>query len=302
MRKTLLAPLLALALVPAVQSRATEVDNFTDRSQLTQDALPVLDGKVNRILDRAILEANKESPDRCNRVMLRQEIVRWTGPDPVSILELWATISDEVQRTPIGFSDSIYADATFSDSPAMRLFGIGRTFLLAGHIVGTDKLGHFFMQGLDYFKRVTVDKVDLDHVLRYEHGEDGIWGLKATGVKSYGDMSANYSGYRFWSELYQGEHPYARCENNRKWVRARQFTWADYVTDAWDEAINCSEMLPGLASSVQRNLSKMGLHCPVEPARCVAISHLEKAEFYVSPVCRGVANTLPQPLHSVAAK
>ena len=111
-------------------------------------------------------------------------------------------------------------------------------------------------------------------------------------------MSANYSGFRFWSELYQGEHPYARCENGRKWVKARQFTWADYVTDAWDEAINCSEMVPHLAESVKQHLQRMGLSCPVDTARCLAIAHLDKAEYYVSPVCRNPALV---PAHAAAA-
>jgi hypothetical protein len=294
MRPPISVPLVLLALALSPLLHATEVDNFSDREALSRDAMPVLDGKVNKILERAALVANRESPERCNRVMLRQEIVRWTGPDPVSLLELWATLSDDVQRTPIGFADSIYADASFRDSPAMKVFGIGRTFLLAGHVVGTDKLGHFFMQGLGYFKRVDLDGAALDEVLRNEHGEDGIWGLKATGVKSYGDMSANYSGYRFWSELYEGQHPYMRCEDGHRWVKARKFTWADYVTDAWDEAINCSEMLPGLKKSVDLRLSRLGLRCPVDPARCQALGKLDKAEFYVSPVCLGLASA-PSP-------
>jgi hypothetical protein len=141
------------------------------------------------------------------------------------------------------------------------------------------------MQGLDYFKRVQVDGADLDHVLRFEHGEDGIWGLGATGVKSFSDMATNYAGYRFWSSLYQGAEPYVRCEEDRRWVKGRSFTWADYVTDAWDEAINCSEMVPSLSARVQQNTAKLGLACPIDPLRCFALSRLEKAEFYVNPFC-----------------
>lgn len=168
----------------------------------------------------------------------------------------------------------------------MWAVGIGRSLRLAGHIVGTDKLGHFFMQGLDYFKRVDSEGASLDIVLRHEHGEDGVWGLRMTGVKSYADMAANYQGYRFWSALYRGERPYARCENGRRWVKAREFTWADYVTDAWDEAINCSEFNPRLGERVRASLARMGLNCPVDPARCAALAKQERSEYFLSPACR----------------
>jgi hypothetical protein len=264
---------------------AYEVDNFTDRDSLTQDALPILDQKINHILSRAVEQANRESPDSCMRMVLRQEIVRWVGPDPVSILEFWTSVTGDVQRSKVGFKESIYRDASLSESPAMRLAGIAQSFKLAGHIIGTDKMGHFFMQGLDYYKRVHVEGADLDHVLKYEHGEDGIWGLSTSGVKSYGDMSANYAGFRFWSELDHGETPYVRCEGGKKWVKVRNFTFADYVTDAWDEAINCSEMLPTLAVKARKNIAALGLHCPIDLDRCLALGMLEKAEFYVNPEC-----------------
>src|SRR4051794_13119402 len=93
-------------------AQATEVDNFTGREALTQDALPVLDAEVNRILERAVRSANRESPDHCNRVLLRQEFVRWIGPDPLGIFELWATLTSSIQRTTAGLSESIYDGAT----------------------------------------------------------------------------------------------------------------------------------------------------------------------------------------------
>jgi hypothetical protein len=222
-------------------------------------------------------------------MLLRQEIVRWVGPDPVSFLEFWATFTDEVQIAGTTLEKSIYAGVSLRESPGMWFAGIGRSFRLAGHVVGTDKLGHFFMQGLGYYKRVEEEGAELEHVLQYEHGEDGVWGLKTSGVKSYADMAANYGGFRFWSELYQGARPYARCEDGRRWVKARQFTWNDYVTDAWDEAINCSEFKAGLDERVRANLAKAGMSCPVKPIKCVELAGLDKAEFVVSPACRALA-------------
>jgi hypothetical protein len=276
----------AIATIPA--ARSYEVDNFTDRASLTGDALPILDARINQFLDRAILEANRASPERCNAVLLRQEFARWTGPDPVSLLEAWATFSEEVQQSHIGLDQSIYAGVTLTEAPALWFSGIGRSFKLAGHVVGTDKLGHFFMQGLFYFRRIKLENADINHVLRTEHGEDGLWGLTMTSVKSYADMAVNYQGYLFWSQLHQGEHPYAHCENETRWIKAREFTFADYVSDAWDEAINCSEFKPVLAARVERNLAKLGLHCPIDVRKCVELQKIEKSELWLSPACKGV--------------
>lgn len=273
---------------PAIH--AHEVDNYTSRNTLTRDALVVLDQRINKILQHAIHTANQESPDRCSHVGLRQEIVRWTGPDPIGVLEFWAVLTDEIQHTQEGVNESIYAGVSFRESMGMWVGGIGRSLRLNGHIVGTDKLGHFFMQGLSYFNRVDLEGANLDHVMQYEHHEDGYWGLSTSGVMSYADMAANYQGYRFWHELYQGGHPYVRCAGGKHWVKARNFSWADYVNDAWDEAINCSEMLPSIATRVEQNLKRMGLSCPIDVKKCAEISQLDKARYYVSPYCQDILN------------
>ena len=189
-----------------------EVDNFTGRDLIEKDSLEVLNKKVNVILDRALKATNKESPDRCNKAILRQEIVRWTRPELVSLLEMWVMVTDELDRTNAGVASSIYSGVTIDESIAMWTAGIGRSFKLNGVIVGTDKLGHFFMQGLEYFKRNVEDRKSIDEILSKENGEDGAYGLLMTGVKSYGDMAANYNGYRFWRELYLGNNPYFKCE------------------------------------------------------------------------------------------
>jgi hypothetical protein len=263
---------------------ATEVDNFTDRGVLKRDSLPALDAKVNGYLDWAVREANKQSPHSCEREVLRQEFVRWVGPDPVSVLEAWATLSDDVQKIPTSLKDSIYRDANFKESPMMMIVGIGRSFLLDGHIVGTDKLGHFFMQGLHYYKTIKEDGKPVDWVLRNEHGEDTIFGFWMTGVKSYGDMAANYDGLRFWNDFNEGPNPYVRCDRGH-WVKARVFTWHDYVSDSWDEAINCSDYVPTLGPKVGARLAALGLSCPVDPQRCAGLAAREGAEYYVNPKC-----------------
>lgn len=281
--------ILAVLLGLEPPARGYEVDNFTGRESLTRDSSVMMDRKVNLILDKAAREANRESPAHCNRVILRREILRWVRPDPVSFLELWATFTDDVQQVRIGAGESVYAGASISEAPAIWFAGIGRSVRVGSHIVGTDKIGHFFMQGFDYFRQ-REEGASLESVLREGHGEDGWWGLPMTGVKSYADMAANFQGYTFWTRLYEGAEPYFRCEQGQGWVRKRDFAWKDYVSDAWDEAINCSEMKPGLEAKVKRNLASARVaSCPVKPEACIEIAKLEKSEYFVSPRCRAVA-------------
>lgn len=297
------AALLALLVASfgSVPVHAYEVDNFTGRDRIESDSLATLDAKVNRILERAVEAANRESRRAwCSRAMLHQQFLRWVGPDPISFLELWATFSNEVQQFRIGIDESVYRGATPKDGPMLWVAGVARSLKVNGHIIGTDKLGHFFMQGYDYFRRVQGGE-SIERILRVGHREDGLWGLGTSGVYSYADKATNYEGFRFWSRLYGREKPYVVCENEKQWRKVGRFTFADYVSDAWDEAINCSEMRPSLASKFERNLAVLGLACPVSLEKCAALAHLPQARYRVSPRCLGEAPMLPEVLSNPAA-
>ncbi len=270
---------------------AYEVDNFTDRDTLKIDSLPALDESINKILTKATNGVHRERGNDCNVTFLHQEILRWIRPDPAGQLEIWLEITKKIDHTHIGITKSIYQDITFWDAPILRVVGIGRSMLLNGQIVGTDKIGHFFMQGLDYYQLVKDGK-PLEKVLMEDHHEDGRWGLEATGVKSFADMATNYQGYRFWSELTAGPNPYFKCDDKMGWINSRKFTWADYVNPTWDEAINCSEMKPVIQKKVDLYLKKHGWECPIKPQDCVKIIGLDHAQYFTSPICKKTAQIL----------
>jgi hypothetical protein len=270
---------------------AYEVDNFTDRDKIKLDSLSKLDEITNNILSKATTGVRKERGKECNVVFLRQEILRWIRPDPAGQLEIWLEVTDKIDRTHVGLSKSIYQDITFADSPILAIVGIGRSILLNGHIVGTDKIGHFFMQGLSYYDLVKDGK-PLEKVLVEDHHEDGVWGMATSGVKSYSDMAANYQGYRFWSELTAGANPYIRCDDKQGWVNNRKFTWADYANPAWDEALNCSEFRPVIGAKVEKYLKNKGWTCPIQPEACVTIIGLDHAEYFTSPKCQQTARKI----------
>ena len=272
-------------------SLAYEVDNFTDRDKIKKDSLVILDQKVNHILTRSVREANKDDPGSCNIAYLRQEILSWIRPDPTGQIEVWLELSKDIDRAEIGLHKSIYQDVSFLESPILNMVGVGRSILLAGQIVGSDKIGHFFVQGLGFYDLVKGGK-PLEKVLAEDHGEDGVWGLATSGVYSYGDIAADYQGYRFWSQLTTGEHPYIRCDEKKGWVNERSFSWAEYVNPAWDEAINCSEMRPSMQAKVDQHFKKHGLKCPMKPEVCTQIVALDHAEFFTGPKCQAAAQEL----------
>jgi len=288
-RLTLLLILLLIAARHLISpAQAYEVDNFTNRDQIQRDSLTIMDQKVNRIMELAIRETRKEDPGSCNKAKLRQEFLSWIRPDPTGQLEVWLETSSQIDRAEIGIRKSIYQNVSFLDAPILNVVGIGRSIRLAGQIVGSDKIGHFFMQGLEFYDLEREGK-SIDRILREDHGEDGVWGLATSGVYSYADIAADYQGYRFWKEFTTGDHPYIRCDEEKGWVKNRDFTWASYVNPAWDEAINCSGMRPKIQASVDAYLAKKGIQCPVDPEACVKVVAIENAEYFTSPKCQAAA-------------
>ena len=80
-----------------------------------------------------------------------------------------------------------------------------------GHYFGTDKLGHFFMQGHTYY---TIYNYYLNHGKSAKQAHDAIviygqflehsyLGTLVNGVYSNGDLSGNYAGWKFYTNLTQ---------------------------------------------------------------------------------------------------
>ncbi len=110
---------------------------------------------------------------------------------------------------------------------------LGPTMLVSGVRIGSDKLGHFFHEGYQYYKSIkgaidSDEKFDPDTRNTwtgwdemkdfYHDAETGKQGTGTTGVYSFADLAANYSGYSFYIDLlldpelkfdiksYMGEH------------------------------------------------------------------------------------------------
>jgi hypothetical protein len=151
---------------------------------------------------------------------------------------------------------------------------VGTVLNLGGMCVGSDKLGHFFQQGRDYFAISTLlgkgdahaedfgrwleGKSSADPVIQawIDQMNDqgwpgfdslmlgasfwkGVFGLSTTGVFSPADLAANSAGMAFYKQVYVDPD--------------MTFSLANYLTGNWNEVKNPSCYGPGMAKLVAAN-------------------------------------------------
>jgi hypothetical protein len=286
---------------------ADETDNFTCRARLSRDSLAILDWWVNARVQEALERANRRGAGRADEAILARELQKAVGgsvPDPFTLIphsrfERWIDGQSQIDRCHLSFGETIYGARPYNQ-PWLYPF-LGRTvfvadsLLLSGRVVGVDKVNHFIREGLSYWRTVNGRGEDIGDVLERELDpagrgwhwtEYGLKGMSLTGVLSYADIAAGYSGFLFWEDLLSPGREEALVAFDAalgQFVQVRDFTFAAYVTDAWDEAINYSAFHPALGREVAAALRSRGLTMPVRD--CRPLSELPDARLYVNPGC-----------------
>lgn len=287
---------------------AAETDNFTNREAAVRDALVPLNHKTQTLLDRALLNANRliagvnfvfpnllsiyPFNGGCNRQTLFHELQKQVGATPVGQIEAWARFSPRIERIQQPLLRGIYFGIPLDRYPGM-VTGIDPTIRLNGRIIGADKLGHFMAEGYGYYQRAVAPGGSLDAAIQWGIStENTYFGLQVSGVKSFADLSANLSGFHFWASILDGPNPYYGCLHG-EFVKLRPFDWAEYVTDAWDEGINCSQFSEWVEPVVQRNFRRLNTSCPVQGSedRCSTLANSAYAQWNVSPICQQHAHS-----------
>lgn len=143
----------------------------------------------------------------------------------------------------------------FSQSPSSVL-ELSPTVNMYGAYVGTDKLGHFFMQGHTYFKIYSHyikwgKTAEQAHAAMIAYGqliEQTYLGTLINGIYSNADLSANYAGWKFYMNLTHsikvGDKtlPPMLVFKNNKWEFAKHVTpdnllkpfFSDHLSEAWN--------------------------------------------------------------------
>ena len=168
-----------------------------------------------------------------------------------SAIENWVTNSlpsSHYYQPPV-------ADTKYKDVPgAVSLFGEGKIWLnpvfdilnpsikVGGILMGSDKLGHFFQQGFDYYRIAIVEKqgqnAATDEGKRTER--EG-YGMDTTGIYSNADLTANLSGFSFWKDLLSNPQGYS-------------FDISNYATQDWNEEFNPNFYAKNVGKKVWQNL------------------------------------------------
>jgi hypothetical protein len=221
---------------------------------------------------------------------------------------------------------SIYRDINYFEGISLNLKELSRVVNIDGHLVGLDKLGHFFAEGWEYFEKVGEPGGSLKASLRWGRElEEGLFGEATTGILSYSDMVANFNGYRFWGRVLGKQddpllnrfrnlltRPYVRCRFQllpslrygrwiRQWEFSDDFDIGEYVDGAWDEANNCNdyrnEEIRGKVMTRSHDIYP-DFHCPWQVEQCLAArkKYGQYAVPLLYPQCyaAGAAATAPQ--------
>lgn len=289
---------MGLALGPilfCVQAWTAEVDNFTQRYEGMHDSAPVVDEYINWILKTAARQtANCDEADLVSR--LEHELADgWLE----SASQIYAKKSKRIDKRSIALKYSIYGYLPYSEIPkslydsiVLHTARLQPIIRLGSYIVGVDKLGHFFTQGLRMERDFKTARESLDWSIATERTYFGGW---TTGVVSYADVAANFAGMRFWRQMKQGHiQNFYACEEGRFRLR-KPFQILRYVDHAWDEAINCNEYPSAdFRLRVSRNIAKLEaktgvkFQCPVLPNACEELNlrYGSLARDLLGPGCR----------------
>lgn len=290
---------------------AYEVDNFTNRYRPLHDSQDGLDKKMNEMMSK--VHENLGNQDAlnartsrgvqkktCDKVKFAKAAHGYLSSAVIGGMETFAN-KEKTVSVHAPHADSIYAEAEDTGT-ILDLAGINSSVNVNGNYIGTDKLNHFIDQGfgmwLTYKKKGDPAKGLQAALNKSESSENQYFGLQTTGIKSYGDLSANYSGMKFWLSLTDGPQPYFKCEDD-KWTQVREFRWAEYVDASWDEAINCSvfdtdnfkksvdKHQAMLEERAKRNGREQRFKCPVSTQECEKLTKLrgKNAAQLLGPGC-----------------
>ncbi len=172
-----------------------------------------------------------------------------------------------------GYSN-IYEHAFWPWQPQiLSRFWFGSTVRVFGHLVGTDKFGHFTAIGVSYYWRYAGaqqagadERAAMAEAVRF--GTEGKWseadlmGLTTTGDYANGDLSANYAGLLFFRNLTEPTRvagiarPPLLVRDGSFWrladhVRPDSGFLRPFITDHWNEALNPGYFMPSMRPALR---------------------------------------------------
>jgi hypothetical protein len=290
-----LASTLAIISLAAIASptRSAEIDSLTGRTVALADSSDALERRLDAALEAGVLQANQAS-EGCDESVLHRELRHALASPFIGHVIAEALNEDAtLDRRRVRRVDSIYRDLDLLDNVSVHWKDLSAVVRVGDVLIGVDKLGHFIVEGWDYFEIAELDGEGVAAAMAWgERSERTYFGRYTTGVHSYADLVANFEGMRFWLRVlgqrddpldtgWRASRPYVTCRRRfwlageQRWRVSRKFDLADYVTQVWDEAVNCcSYRNAGIEALVRARIAELSeaddvdYACPLDPDGC----------------------------------
>jgi len=298
-------------LVFLASGHCAEIDSVTPRGIDLKDSLQSLNTIINSRIQEGVDNANRSqasfgnSPEEgsCDEEILYRELRKsiygtltasW-GLKGYSLDKQLRTLLAE-QSYSLPLDESVYRDISYLEGFSLNLKELSDVVRIDGHLIGLDKIGHFFAEGWEYFEITHTKDSTLEEALQWGHDqEEGKFGYITTGIFSYADLVANLNGWRFWNTVLPGgtdplkgwianlfTSSYIGCGIQlvesirsrtivRAWTIKKNFNLMDYLDGTWDEGNNCvSYKDPEIEEKVLSRIKFIApdYSCPVSPADC----------------------------------
>lgn len=281
-----------------------EVDQFTRREEYLKDSAQILNSKANLAIAKSISAANLRGKG-CNEKILYRKLREYFSNHVRGKLIKDILNAPEISKRHVMLKDSVYRDWSIWDGAGIGVTAFANSGLTMSGVIkvgseeiGVDKLEHMFGQGFNYFKKNYLnEKGEIAALKKGIFGEKFFLGGQkfGNGVFSYGDLSANFNGMRFWNHMLLlhedvlGDDfnlgPYISCENN-KWIKNRDLDLRNYIDSSMNESINCSKFpSENTAEKFKDRLRIMGMSCPVDKARLenMIVKYRHMAKWIINP-------------------
>lgn len=270
-------------------SQALETDQFLASSIDLKDSSSILSSYINNQIQNAVEHANNKSQRNYKCTQLADDVLsNLVGKYSISKISQFAKTSPDIERYPESsvsdreyFKMTIYEDASF----LLKLAALARTININGIYLGTDKLGHFSLVGRNYYRKYLKNieaKMDQEAAIKKAiiqgfSSEKGILGYGIGGVLSFGDLEANYQGFKFALDLCNKEKGYVELKDG-KWAMSskNKFDIKNYFNPKMDESYNLSVWRPYLYNKIQNKIKKEYCETRNNPKYLERIAKYEK--------------------------
>ena len=308
----LIAVFLAAAIFTHQPSNAAEIDSVTPRRIQLDDSLQAINAIFNQRMMEGIAKANGRRDDIedltaeefCDEEILFAELRKaiflsftasWGLKGYSLDKQLRELLAD--RSYSLSLNDSIYRDIDYIEGFSLNIKELSDTVRVRGHLVGLDKLGHFFAQGWQYFELTREEGKSIEQALQWgKEQEGGKYGYTTTGIFSFADLVANFNGLRFWNRVLRKNNdpllgfaanlldsPYVTCNIQvaasfrhmkivKAWERNKKFDLSVYLDGVWDEGNNCNSYAsPVIEEKVSLRIREVDsqFNCPFIPQICL---------------------------------